>query len=136
MKTSAEIKKTYLAMLIAIAKSDGDFNIWEEKYIDTIALKLSVNESEKDLIKDNPGKYMNALPDNYSQRIEFFYNLLFMMGIDNKVTREEKELCKQIGFKLCFNPMLMDDLLTIIIDNLGKDIPVEQVINAVIKYQN
>ncbi|MBN1117927.1 MAG: TerB family tellurite resistance protein [Bacteroidales bacterium] len=136
MDKAYEIKKTYLAMLILIENADGKIDEWEERYIDTIADKLEINCTDKFEIKKNPVASVTQLPDTYEQRIEFFYNLLFMMGIDNDITEEEKELCRKVGFKLCFNPMLMEDLITIMSESLGKKVPADQVINAVIKYQN
>ena len=123
-------------MLYKIGIADGTLNQWEEHYIYKIAERLNIPVGELNSIIKDPDRHIETLPETYAQRLEFFYNLLFMMGIDNKVTPEEKELCKKIGFKLCFNPMLMDDLINIIIENLGKNVPVNDIINAVIKYQN
>jgi hypothetical protein len=122
MDKAFEIKKTYLANLIQIGKADGNTDEWEERYIDSIALRLSIPDADMANIKVSPQKFVTTLPDTLAQRIEFFYNLLFMMGINNEITDDEKELCKQIGFKLCFNPMLMDDMINIVSDNLGKNI--------------
>ncbi len=136
MNISHEIKLTYLAFLTKIAFADGVFNEWEDKYINAIATKLGISNEEKYSIQADPSQKMVHLPETLAQRIEFFYNLLFLMGIDNDITVEEKEMCKKIGFNLCFNPLLMDDLIEIMVENLGKDVPVDQVIQAIIKYQN
>lgn len=136
MRISHEIKLTYLAILHEIAYADGVFNEQEDRYISVIADRLGISSEEKYAIQAEPGKYRIRLPETLAQRIEFFYNMLFMMGIDNDVKKEEKELCKKIGFKLCFNPMLMDDMINIIVQSLGKKVPVDKVIQAVIKYQN
>ncbi|MBN2487054.1 MAG: hypothetical protein JXB34_13855 [Bacteroidales bacterium] len=136
MDKSLEIKTTYVAILMLIGNADGKTDEWEERYIDTIASRLNIESSLLSAIKTTPHNYIGLLPDTLAQRIEFFYNLLFMMGINNEITQEEKELCKKIGFRLCFNPMLMDDLIVIVSKNLGRDVPVNDVVNAVIKYQN
>ncbi len=136
MEKSHLIKRTYLAMLLGIGEADGKLDMWEEQFVDTIAQKLQIQENEKDEIKREPSKYITQLPDSYSQRLEFFYNLLFMMGIDNSINAAERALCKEIGFRLCFNPLLIDDLIAIMVENLGKKVPVDQVIQAIIKYQN
>lgn len=136
MDKAFEIKRTYLAVLMEIGKCDGNVDDWEQQYITTIANRLNIPQTEVEKIKTNPQRFITTFPDTIGQRIEFFYNLLFMMGINNNITPEEKELCKQIGFKLCFNPMLMDDMITIVCNNLGRDVPVDDIINAVIKYQN
>lgn len=136
MSISHEIKLTYLALLTEIAYADGEMHEWEDKYIDTIASKLGISNEEKYSIQADPAAYVKTLPETLPQRIEFFYNLLFMMGIDNTITEEEKELCRKVGFKLCFNPMLMEDLIAIMTEYLGKSVPVNQVVEAIVKYQN
>ncbi len=123
-------------MLSQIGKADGHLVSREEDYISRIAERLNIPLEEKQKIMDNPSQYVVQLPETYSQRLEFFYNLLFMMGIDDNISEEEEELCREIGFRLCFNPMLMDDLIKIMIKNVGKKIPVEEVVQAVVKYQN
>lgn len=136
MSKSDDIKITYLAMLARIGCVDGNLDDIEEGYIDRIAERLNISASVAKLVKESPLHFCKQLPDTYGQRIEFFYNLLFMMGINNEISESEKSLVKQIGFNLCFNPMLMDDLINIITSYLGKDVPVDEVIQAVIKYQN
>lgn len=131
-----EIKKSYLAMLIMIRDADHNYSEWEEQFIENIATRLSISKADMDLVYRNPKANITQLPETYAQRIEFFYNLLFLMGIDNNVNRQEIEMCRQIGFKLCFNPLLMEDLIQIIVDNLGRKVPVNDVIKAVLKYQN
>lgn len=136
MEISEEIKQTYIAMLYKVSIADGKIHEFEDSYIRRIAERLSVNNEDLANIMEKPNTHITKLPETYPQRIEFFYNLLFMMGIDNEITKSEKELCKEIGFKLCFNPMLMEDLINIMIEHLGKNIPSNEVVNAVLKYQN
>ena len=45
-------------------------------------------------------------------------------------------MCKQLGFRLCLNPPLMDDLIDIMVENLNKKIPEDIMIKAVKKYLN
>ena len=58
------------------------------------------------------------------------------MGIDGEISREEKELCKQLGFRLCLNTLLIDDLIAIMVEHLNKKIPEDLMIKAVTKYMN
>ena len=136
MNISHEVKLTYLAMLFELSYTDGRLDLPEDQFIDRISERLRIPYSEKVAVMENPSGYITKLPDTYAQRIEFLYNLLFMMGIDDKVTEEELALVKRVGFKLCFNPMLLNDLTHIMIDNLGKNVPVDAVVQAVVKYQN
>jgi hypothetical protein len=136
MEIGFEIKRTYLAILLEIGKCDREMDEWEDQYVTTIATRLNVPISDLESIRISPEKYVTKFPETIGQRIEFFYNLLFMMGINNQISDKEKELCRQIGFKLCFNPMLMDDMINIVCKYLGKEVPADEIINAVIKYQN
>lgn len=123
-------------MLVQIGYADGKLSEWEDKYINTLSDRLGISAEEKVRIMEDPQKYTIKVPESYAQRLEFFYNLLFMMGIDNSISKEEEELCKQIGLKMCLNPMLMDDLIKIIAENIVKNVPADQVIQTVLKYQN
>lgn len=135
-KESSQENITYLAILLLMSKADGEIDLWEEKFIDDTARKLGIDEAEKDMIKSNPQKYCDYLPNCLNERLSMFYNLLVLMGIDGTIDENEKEMCRAIGFRLCFNPMLMEDMIQIMIEHIGKKVPVEQVVEAVIKYQN
>ena len=136
MELNHKSKTTYLGMLIKISLADGKWDKKEEHFFNYIAQKHGIPKNERMAILKFPDNYINELPNSYYQRIEFFYNLLFMMGIDNEITEKEKAICKEIGFKLCFNPSLMDDMIEIVTANLGKKVPVNDILKAVIKYQN
>ncbi len=136
MEISKEIKQTYIAMLYKISIADGKIHESEDNYIRRIADRLGIGDEILAIIMEKPDTHITKLPETYPQRIEFFYNLLFMMGIDNEITRSEKELCREIGFKLCFNPMLMEDLINIMTEHLGNNIPANEVVDAILKYQN
>ncbi len=130
------IKKSYLLMLIKIEEADKKIDINEEAFIEYIAGKLGLTENDINEIRRNPGKFEFKLPDNVDDRLRIFYSLLYMMGIDGEIQEQEKEMCRKLGFRLCINPVLMDDLIDIMVRNLNKRIPEDQMLKAVKKYLN
>jgi len=130
------IKKSYLLMLIKIEEADKKIDVNEEAFISFIAGKLGLTDEDIKDIRQNPGKFEFKLPDNIGDRLRIFYSLLYMMGIDGEIDKSEKEMCRKLGFRLCINPILMDDLIDIMVDNLNKRIPEDQMLEAVKKYLN
>ena len=130
------IKKSYLLMLIKIEEADNKIDINEEAFIEYIAGKLGLTEKDINEIRRHPAKFEFKLPDNVDDRLRIFYSLLYMMGIDGEIQEREKEMCRKLGFRLCINPVLVDDLIDIMVRNLNKRIPEDQMVNAVKKYLN
>jgi uncharacterized tellurite resistance protein B-like protein len=130
------IKKSYLLMLIKIEEADKRIDINEEAFIEYIAGRLGLTENDIKEIRQNPGKFEFKLPDNVEDRLRIFYSLLYMMGIDGEIQEQEKEMCRKLGFRLCINPVLMDDLIDIMVRNLNKRIPEDEMLKAVKKYLN
>jgi uncharacterized tellurite resistance protein B-like protein len=131
-----DIKKSYLLMLIKVEEADKKIDINEEAFIMYIAGRLGLTKKDIDDIRHNPGKFEFKLPDNMDDRLRIFYSLLYMMGIDGEIREQEKEMCKKLGFRLCINPVLMDDLIDIMVRNLNKRIPEDEMLKAVKKYLN
>jgi uncharacterized tellurite resistance protein B-like protein len=130
------IKKSYLLMLIKIEEADKKIDVHEEAFISFMAGKLGLTDKDIRDIRQNPEKFEFRLPDNIDDRLRIFYSLLYMMGIDGEIKKSEKEMCRKLGFRLCINPVLMDDLIDIMVENLNKRLPEDQMLEAVKKYLN
>ena len=135
-KKDERIKKSYLAFLILMSKADNVIQPSEDLLINNVGKKLGLSDLNTEQIKLQPEKYITILPDTLDERIAQFYYLLFLMGIDGKLDKQEVELCKHIGLRLCPNPDLVDDLISIIAEHLNRRIPAEKLIMAVKKYFN
>lgn len=123
-------------MIIKLSDADHRIDQNEARFIHDLASKLGLTEEDVTNIHDHPEELRFTLPDNMLERMQQFYHLLFLMGIDGKITTEEREMCRKLGFRLCLNPSLMDDLINLMIDNLSKRIPEGEMLNAVKKYLN
>lgn len=108
----------------------------EEQFILDIAKKMGLSKSDiKDAIY-HPDKFKSSLPTTMAERMTYFYHILYMMKIDGEVDKREKELCKKIGFRLCLNPPLMDELIDIVADYASRNIPDDVMLKTTLKYLN
>ena len=123
-------------MLIKLSNADHKIDANEARFIRDVAKKLGLSEKDVINIDKHPEKLHFALPDTLLERMQQFYHLLFLMGIDGEITHEEREMCRELGFRLCLNPSLMDDLINLMIDNLSQRIPEGEMLEAVKKYLN
>ncbi len=130
------IKKSYLLMLIKLSNANHKIDVNEARFISDVAKKLGLSDNDVINIDKHPEEFHFTLPDNLMERMQQFYHLLFLMGIDGEITHDEREMCRELGFRLCLNPLLMDDLINLMIDNLSKRIPEGEMLNAVKKYLN
>ncbi|MFO7658832.1 MAG: hypothetical protein R6W78_17365 [Bacteroidales bacterium] len=130
------IRKSFLLMIIKLSDADHRIDQNEARFIGDLADKLGITKDEITNIHDHPEDLQFTLPDNMLERMQQFYHLLFLMRIDGQITTEEREICRNLGFRLCLNPLLMDDLINLMVDNLSRRIPEGEMLNAVKKYLN
>ena len=136
INSDLNVKKAHILMLIIMKDADKHSHYNEEKFIYDIANKMGLFVSDvKDAI-DHPEKYKAALPKTYAERMTYFYHILYLMKIDGKVDKSEKEICRKIGFRLCLNPPLMDELIDIIADYANRNIPDDLMLKTTLKYLN
>ncbi|MBN1188049.1 MAG: hypothetical protein JXB49_37590 [Bacteroidales bacterium] len=133
---SLDVKKTHLFMLMYMKEVDRSSHQNEERFLLNIAHKMGLSEADIEDVKRHPENINITYPSTMEERMTFFYHLLFMMKIDGKVDEVEKELCRKIGFRLCLNPALMDELIDIMADYANRDIPDEVMLQATLKYLN
>ena len=129
-------KKNQMLLLLKLAQEDNVLDLREETFIIDIALKMGLNRQDIDNLKDNPDKVQVSIPKSEKERMTTLYHLLFLMRIDGKVTREEKDLCVKLGFRLGINPFLVEELISIMDDYDGKIVPQGVMLDAVKKYLN
>ena len=123
-------------MLIKLSNADHRIDANEARFISDVAKKLGLTENDVLNINNHPEQLHFTLPDNMLDRMRQLYHLLFLMGIDGNISKEEREMCRELGFRLSLNPPLTDDLINIMVDHLNGKIPEDEMVNAVKKYLN
>lgn len=131
-----QLKLYIISLLVQEAQADQDFSIIEKKFLSYAAKTLGLPESEVNAIRLNPAAYDITPPPNEQERMNVLYFLLFMMRADQQIKPEEEELCHHLGFKLGFRRELISDLINVMRDCLGKEIPPDAMMERVRAYLN
>ena len=104
--TSATEKKTMLADLVELAKSDGVVTIPELTYLVWVANKLGVDKSElMTIVNEKRPSYRKV---SINQRVEHFHRMLNMVFVDGVVTDEEIDSCKAIANQIGLDSSKVD----------------------------
>lgn len=131
-----DAKMTHLKMLIQMATVDGHDHEFEDMFIRDVAKKLDLTEDDVVEAEHYPDDINHALPKEEHERMSYLYHLLFLMGMDGKVTQAEIKLCQKLGFQLGVRPSLIDELIDILIAHLRKGSPAKDMLQALQKYMN
>ena len=101
--------RTYFAALIKIAFSDGAMDKNELEFLEKMAVKLDISDSEFVEILENPENYPMDPPVDYDDRIEQLYNFIHMVVSDEEIKLDEVKTVRKLAIALGFP-----------IDNVGK----------------
>ncbi|TLX72624.1 hypothetical protein E9993_17460 [Labilibacter sediminis] len=93
-------EKAQLAVLIKMAKADGQVKGSEDMFLRLMARKLNISISDFEEIYENADKYTYIPPANQEDRFVMFYMIIQMMKMDLSVDVEEIDFCKELGKKL------------------------------------
>lgn len=94
--------KTYFADLVKIAFADGAMDKNELRYLEKMADKLDISDSEFTKILEHPDKYTGETPISYDERIEQLYYFTNMILADNEVKLDEVKVIRKIAVGLGF----------------------------------
>lgn len=130
------MKRYIISLLVKQALSDDDFSIIEKKYLLHAAKALQLTDAEIAAIRHDPESYTISPPPDESKRMTIFYYLLFMMRADQKVTKEEEQLCHQIGFKLGFREDMISNLIKLMQEYIVEDLPPNAMVDKIKPYLN
>jgi len=94
--------KTYFADLVTIAFADSSLEKHELQYLEKMAYKLDISDSEFTRILEHPEKYMGETPIAYDERIEQLYFFTHMIYADDEVQIDEVKAMRKIAVGLGF----------------------------------
>lgn len=131
-----KLSREIIALLLKIARKDGDFDEKEFAFILQVAATMDITPEELRNIHLNLDIYSFTPPSNEEERMTVLYYLLFCMKIDNKVNEEEVRLVQRMGFKLGFRQQLTDDLIRSVKQHAEQKLPEDELIKNLKKYMN
>ena len=129
-------KESYIAVLLMLAEADNRDHINEERFINHVAIRLGLTEQDVKAIDKHPENLTFDFPKDEQSRMNLLYHLLFLMKIDGSVGTSEIKLCHEIGLRLGFNYQMVDELIGVMTEYIGKTIPQNKLLNIVKKYLN
>ena len=129
-------RKSIIALLFKLAKSDDSVSNIEKLYFRDIANSIGIDSLSIDEIIQNPEAYPLKVPLNERERMTILYYLLFMMRVDGRIEKGEEKLIYTASFRLGFNEKLTEDLIGVMKTYLNKEIPPDLMLTLVKKYLN
>jgi len=129
-------RKSIIALLFKLAKSDDSVSNIEKLYLRDIANSIGIDSLSIDEIIQNPEAYPLKVPLNERERMTILYYLLFMMRVDGRIEKGEEKLIYTASVRLGFNEKLTEDLIGVMKTYLNKEIPPDLMLTLVKKYLN
>lgn len=108
----------HFAAIVRVAMSDGIINDAEKAFLDRLATRLDITESEyKQILKDYQSHPINP-PLSYDSRLERLYDLARMVWADHIEGENQVRLLEKLCVGLGFNPenvkYITDKALTLV----------------------
>ena len=115
---------TQIANFIKLAKVDGELNQREVMLIYGIAHKNGVSKFDMDEIIERADSIETSVPDNESDKIRYFYQLLVLSAVDSNIDDDEITLLKKIGSELKLDSAKVVKAIQYVLDNETTDLTV------------
>jgi hypothetical protein len=131
-----EAKKNHLLMLYSLVSHDDVVSGYKEHFISNIATSLGLTEVELDEVIDSAACIECPIPKDEGSRVGYFYHLLFLLSMHGKLADRDRELCRSMGFRLCLNPLMVNELIELTFTNEGREIPKDEMLNTVKRHYN
>jgi len=96
--------KSHFAAIVRVAIADGELSKEEKEFLDKLALRLEISQSEYEEILENPSKYPINPPYLHTQRLERLYDLSRMVYVDHILGPKQKEVLTKFALALGFTP--------------------------------
>jgi len=113
---------TQIANFIKLAKVDGELNQREVMLIYGIAHKNGVSKFDMDEIIERADSIETSVPDNESDKIRYFYQLLVLSAVDSNIDDDEITLLKKIGSELKLDSAKVVKAIQYVLDNETTDL--------------
>ena len=136
MAENLDQKQTHILTLLMMAEADGRDHDNEVRFINNVAGRLGMSESDVQEIDKHPERLTFSLPETEVDRMTMLYDLLFLMKIDGDVAEEEKELVRELGVRLGFRISMIEEFIQTMSKYIGQVVPPNAMLDIIRKYMN
>ncbi|WP_298901422.1 TerB family tellurite resistance protein [uncultured Psychroserpens sp.] len=121
----------HFAAIVRVAMDDGIISEEEQAFLDRLARKLDVTETEyKQILKDYKSHPINP-PTSYDRRLERLYDLARMVYVDHIKGDHEEIVLRKIAIGLGFSTenvkYVVDKALTLVSNGVDLDTFTEEI---------
>ena len=117
--------KAHFSSMVRVAIADGALSKEEKEFLDKLAVRLEISNSEYEEILENPLKYPINPPYLHSQRLERLYDLSRMVYADHVLGPKQKQILTKFALSLGFTPgnvpFIVDKAMSLIILKVDLD---------------
>lgn len=117
--------KSHFSAIVRVALSDGELTSEEKEFLDKLATRLEISQSEYEEILENPSKYPINPPVLYTQRLERLYDLSRMVYADHVLGPKQKQILTRFSLALGFTPSnvehIVNKALSLLVLNVDLD---------------
>jgi len=117
--------KGHFSAIVRVALSDGELTSEEKEFLDKLAVRLEISQSEYEEILENPTKYPINPPVLYVHRLERLYDLARMVYADHVLGPKQKDILTRFALALGFTPSnvsyIVDKSLSLLVLNVDLD---------------
>ncbi|MBZ9652499.1 tellurite resistance TerB family protein [Psychroflexus montanilacus] len=99
----ASTKLNHFANLVNLAAIDGDIKPIEEKLLKRFSKKFDVSKQDYERILENPASFPVYAINSKTQRLEFLFDLLRIIYVDNEMDETEEFLILKYAVGLGFS---------------------------------
>ncbi|MDR6763046.1 Tellurite resistance protein TerB [Flavobacterium sp. CF108] len=96
--------KGHFSAIVRVALADGIVHPEEKSFLDKLASRLEISESEYEEILNDPLKYPINPPYLHVQRLERLYDLTRMVHVDHHLEDQQEVMLRKLGIALGFTP--------------------------------
>lgn len=134
--SDAEQRKSHILNLVLLAQADGKWHENEKRFIADVARRIGLTDQEHEELLFNPDSVKFVVAQSEEERVTLLYDLLFMMKMDGGVSPAEETICLEIGLRMGFNPLMIQEMINVMKTYLFKRVPDDSLINILRKYLN
>ncbi|WP_264535277.1 TerB family tellurite resistance protein [Flavobacterium sp. N1736] len=96
--------KGHFSAIVRVALADGIVHPEEKSFLDKLASRLEISETEYEEILNDPLKYPINPPYLHVQRLERLYDLTRMVHVDHHLEDQQEVMLRKLGIALGFTP--------------------------------
>ena len=129
-------KQTHILTLLMLAEADNSDHENEVRFINNVAGRIGLSESDVKEIDQHPERLTFSLPESEVDRMTVLYDLMFLMKIDGSVVEEERELIRELGLRLGFRIDMVEEFILTMAKYIGVAVPPNELLDIIKKYMN